>query len=84
MVHNKLEINLSDLHTARVRCLKCDTIVEVNTSKLGLQFTDGKCLKCGAIFYDSHENPFRCLEKAINDAAKSSKIAQISFVIDYQ
>lgn len=50
MVKQTHNIDICDITTIRVRCCKCNTIVEVSVDQLADTFTQSECLRCGEKF----------------------------------
>jgi hypothetical protein len=74
MSEEVLRVLLKDLETVRVRCMECDSVVEVSIQKLSMIFGRQVCPCCQSQFYDRDKerergqigNPFEKLAEALD------------------
>ncbi|MGA8761432.1 MAG: hypothetical protein WB562_00965 [Candidatus Sulfotelmatobacter sp.] len=78
-----LRIPLSELTTARVRCLKCGKgVIEVSIERLDTALLKGECRFCKTEFFTPTDtDPLNALRLALAEVNRLGEVLQVEFEI---
>ena len=79
MPEQKLSFCLDDLTAIRLRCRKCNAVIELHPEKLATGRGESAC--CGDMAKEANGNPFQSLADAIARIRALASHASIEFVV---